>query len=77
MKLGTCSNIMFETTHLAMPLCRHCGRLWFPNEGVVAASSYCMSCAPARREIATNAFDLRPLAVSDAVDGYFLPRSLR
>lgn len=62
---------------IARPRCRHCSRFWTPDEGVSADQSYCPLCAESRRAIAAKSLGLRPLRSGDAIQGYFLPRSLR
>jgi predicted Zn-ribbon and HTH transcriptional regulator len=64
-------------TALRLPKCRFCGRVWHPQEGVVAAASYCAACAEERRSIVESKFDLRKLKPADAENGYLLPKSLR
>ncbi len=62
---------------IALPRCRHCSRPWTPDDGVSAQHSYCPLCVASRRAIATEALELKPLALTDTTHGYFLPRSLR
>lgn len=62
---------------LRLPNCRFCGLAWHPQEGVVAAKSYCKACAAERRRIAERKFDLRKLKPEDFENGYLLPKSLR
>ena len=52
------------------PACRCCGRQWKPNEGVVAAISFCGVCTKERLERATIEHGLVPLHPDDLVGDY-------
>jgi predicted Zn-ribbon and HTH transcriptional regulator len=62
---------------LSLPKCRQCGCYWRPAQGVVADSSSCRKCVSERREMTSSTLGLKPIADTDVMDNFLMPRRLR
>lgn len=62
---------------LLLPMCRFCGRNWHPQEGVVAAKSFCGACSKERREVAIESLGTKPIVRFSEMGAYTLPRKQR
>ena len=62
---------------LSLPTCRHCGRYWRPEEGVVADVAYCKKCAMERQTAAADSLGLKRLTRADFAGSVLLPRRFR
>lgn len=62
---------------LRLPKCRFCGRVWHPQEGVVASKSFCSACSGDRRELAIKALGAKPPVRTPDLGPYVLPPKRR
>ena len=62
---------------LRLPVCRFCGRVWHPQEGVVAAKSFCRACSGYRRTLAIKDLGAKPPVRSPDMGPYALPPKRR
>jgi hypothetical protein len=68
---------MSPNLKVSLPTCRHCGRFWRPQHGVMATDGYCSRCTKSRKSAATAKFELRPIGALDLTGSYLLPRNFR
>lgn len=62
---------------LSLPTCRHCGRNWRPEQGVVAETSYCKKCAKNRQTSAASSLGFKRITSADLTGDFLLPRRFR
>lgn len=68
---------MSSNLKVSLLTCRHCGRYWRPQHGVMATHDYCNRCTGTRRSAAAIKLELRPIAALDLAGNYLLPRKFR
>lgn len=70
-------NVVEVMKALRLPACRFCGVAWHPQEGVVAADSFCSACSVDRRKLAVKVLGAKPVVRKLDMGPYTLPKPSR